>query len=66
MNKLEMMQAVKDGAKVTHPYFSPDEWMAKGSGGGVVFEDGVKCSWGKYWLYRQGIGMESNWRSVTI
>jgi hypothetical protein len=51
MNKAEAIQAMREGKKVTHRYFSPDEWMTM-EGGQIVLEDGVRCSQSFFWADR--------------
>jgi hypothetical protein len=51
MNKVEAIQAMKEGKKVTYKYFSPNEWMTM-KDGMVVLEDGVKCPPEEFWRYR--------------
>lgn len=53
MTKAEAIQAMQEGKKVTHLYFSPDEWMTMREGE-IVLEDGVVCPQGDFWFYRWG------------
>lgn len=39
----EAIELAKKGVKMTHEYFTSEEWMIM-QGGQVVFEDGVKAS----------------------
>lgn len=43
MTKAEAIQAMQEGYKVTHRYFSPEEWMTMRMGM-MVLEDGVVCT----------------------
>lgn len=52
MTKEEAIAAMQEGKKVTHQYFSSDEWMAMREDQ-IVLEDGVVCSPDEFWLYRQ-------------
>jgi len=52
MNKIEAIQAMEQGKKVTHRYFSPDEWMTI-ENGMIVTEDGCKTAQSVFWNYRQ-------------
>ena len=52
MNRYEAAQALKEGKKLTHKYFSPAEWV-KGDGDKYLLEDGVRCSAAEFWKYRQ-------------
>jgi hypothetical protein len=51
MNKAEAIQAMREGKKVTHRYFSQDEWMTM-EGGQILLEDGVRCSQNQFWADR--------------
>lgn len=52
MNKTEAILAMKSGKKVTHKYFSPDEWMTMIGNTIILFEDGVECEVDEFWSYR--------------
>ena len=43
MSKEEAIQAMKEGKKVTHRFFSSDEWMTI-ENGFLLLEDGVRIS----------------------
>jgi hypothetical protein len=61
MTRYEAAQALKAGKKLTHKYFSPDEWV-KGDGDGYyIMEDGVKCTAAEFWKYRQQGWFNYNW-----
>ncbi len=52
MTKQEAIQAMKEGKKVTHTLFSPNEWMTM-EGDQIVLEDGVKCDPSlEFWFWR--------------
>ena len=51
MNKEEAIQAMKEGKKVTHRHFAPDEWMTIRMGM-MVLEDGVVCTPQEFWQWR--------------
>lgn len=51
MNKQEAIEAMEAGNKVTHRYFSRDEWMTM-ENGKILLEDGVLCIPTKFWQYR--------------
>jgi hypothetical protein len=53
MNKAEAIQAMKDGKKVTHRFFSKDEWMTM-VGNRIILEDGVECWAHEFWADRKG------------
>jgi hypothetical protein len=60
MTKDSAIQAMKDGAKVTHRYFSRDEWMRM-EGDTIILEDGVKCSSAEFWKDRLDEFWEDDW-----
>lgn len=43
MTKQEAITAMREGKKVTHRYFSSNEWMTFDNDGKILLEDGVKC-----------------------
>lgn len=56
MTKSEAITAMKNGLKVTHRYFSSDEWMTM-QDGRILLEDGCKCSPEEFWRWRK----DNNW-----
>lgn len=64
MTKSEAIQALKDGKKVRHGYFSKDEWV-KQTGNRFEFEDGVICDPMEFWHYRQGDGWKTGWEIIN-
>jgi hypothetical protein len=55
MTKQEAIQAMTAGRKVTHTYFTDNEWVSI-KGDVFVFEDGVKCPPWLFWMDRKGEG----------
>jgi hypothetical protein len=51
MNKVEAIAAMLRGEKVTHEWFTKDEWMTY-EGGKIVLEDGVRCHPSEFWRWR--------------
>ncbi len=51
MNKDEAINQMLKGVKITHSYFSHDEWMTI-EGNKIIFEDGCRCSQNEFWSYR--------------
>jgi hypothetical protein len=51
MTKEEAIKEMREGKKVTHRYFSPDEWMTM-KDGEIVLEDGVRCHPYDFWNWR--------------
>ncbi|MBK7362689.1 MAG: hypothetical protein IPJ01_10375 [Micavibrio sp.] len=60
MNKQQAIQAMLEGKKVTHLYFSNDEWVTMVNGQ-IVLEDGVKCSPLEFWRWRTDEMWETDW-----
>ena len=53
MTKIEAIHSMFKGNKVTHEHFSSDEWMTM-KDGKILLEDGVICTIGEFFYYRQG------------
>jgi hypothetical protein len=64
VNKAEAIVAMKAGAKVTHSFFTPEEWMTFDSGY-FKFEDGCQCRPSQFWGIRQGPEWDDGWRIFT-
>ena len=60
MTKDDAKQAMLEGKKETHDYFSPNEWATM-QGNEVVLEDGVHCSEDEFWKYRSAKYFEYGW-----
>lgn len=60
MNKQEAIQAMLEGKKVTHLYFSNDEWVTM-ENGQILLEDGVRCSPNEFWRWRTDAMWETDW-----
>lgn len=52
MTKQEAINEMRNGVKITHERFSPDEWMTM-DGFYIVLEDGVKCDDFEFWRWRK-------------
>lgn len=62
MQKSEAIQAMKDGHKVAHMHFTPDEWVKMITNNLYLFEDGVQCTSEEFWLYRpDDLGFDDGW-----
>lgn len=61
MTKSEMLEALKEGHKVTHTYFTSDEWMKDGDNYDIEFEDGCKCSFQQFWQGRNTPDWNEGW-----
>lgn len=51
MKKEEAIILMKEGQRITHRYFDPNEWMTM-NGNKIELEDGVKCSETEFWHWR--------------
>jgi len=51
MTKAEAIAEMRKGKKITHQWFSHDEWMTM-VGNSILLEDGVKCSEEEFWHWR--------------
>ena len=60
MTKQEAIQSMEEGYKVTHEYFTDEEWM-KLRNGVYIFEDGVKCTPNEFWKHRQAEWYNEGW-----
>lgn len=66
MNKAEAISAmVIDGSKVTHKYFTDDEWMTMKLGR-IHFEDGCICEPERFWSTRTDIMWEDDWSILSL
>jgi len=60
MTKQEAILAMREGKKVTHVSFTPDEWVSS-SGTVYKFEDGNECSDKEFWAYRKDDSFYYGW-----
>jgi hypothetical protein len=60
MTRAEAIKAMREGKKVTHKYFSPDEWATLDNGK-ILLEDGVRCSPQEFWSYRMTELFNDSW-----
>lgn len=59
-NKIEAIELMMNGEKMSHISFTDKEWV-RINGGGFQFEDGYKCSPEEFWRYRNTINWLINW-----
>lgn len=52
MTKQEAIQAMREGKKVTHRWFSHNEWMTIKAGNVLLLEDGCTCFIDEFFSYR--------------
>lgn len=64
MNRKEAKSALAQGKRLTHPYFSPPEWVKGHSEGMYIFEDGVKCEAEAFWTWRTSQGFNRGWEVI--
>lgn len=61
MTRFMAIQHMRAGRKVTHKYFTPEEWATM-ENGQIVLEDGVRCSPAEFWKWRQESGFDDGWK----
>ena len=64
MTKTEAIQAMKEGKKVTHYHFTPEEWTTM-EDGMVVLEDGVRCEPAEFWRWKTAPDFDNDWSIYT-
>ena len=64
MTKPEAILAMKQGKKVSHIHFSPNEWMTM-EGNKIVLEDGVVCSEAEFWHWRTNSSWDNDYFLFT-
>lgn len=64
MNKKEAIQAMQEGKKITHKYFTPEEWMTMRKGM-IVLEDRVVCTPEEFWKWRTAIGWDYGYKLIN-
>jgi hypothetical protein len=52
LTRAEAIQALREGKKVTHRFFSYNEWMKLVTGDLIRFEDGVHMTLGEFFSNR--------------
>lgn len=60
MDRATAIKAMREGKKVTHKYFTPEEWATQ-EHGEIVLEDGVRCQPSEFWRYRQTQLFNDGW-----
>lgn len=60
MTKKEAIKLMEQGVKMTHYYFTPDEWVYIDNGQ-YVLEDGVECIGLEFWEWRKCSDWENGW-----
>ena len=60
MTKIEAIKLMKEGKKLTHRYFSPNEWVTI-ENNSILFEDGCECSQQLFWYDRKNEYWNDDW-----
>ena len=60
MNKSEAVQAMKEGKKLTHRWFSNEEWITD-KDGAFEFEDGCRCGYEEFFEDRDSGSWQTGW-----
>lgn len=60
MTKIEALQAMREGKKVTHCYFQPHEWMTI-QNGMILLEDGVTITIDEFYNIRNQDSWDSEY-----
>jgi len=60
MNKIEALKALQYGKKLTHHWFSPNEWVIEDQGK-YIFEDGCQCHDFEFWADRTDESWNRGW-----
>lgn len=60
LTKEKAFELMNEGKKITHRYFSSDEWMTI-KNGKIEFEDGCRCSFADFFHYRKGESWENGY-----
>lgn len=60
LTRAEAIQAMKEGKKVSHRYFTPDEFIYM-EGDTIHTEDGAQCSSKEFWSIRSNVMWEIDW-----
>ena len=60
MTRGEAITAMREGKKVTHKYFSREEWATQDNGE-ILLEDGVRCTPAEFWRDRMSEIFKDGW-----
>jgi hypothetical protein len=62
MTKEEAISLMKAGHKLTHRYFTSEEWVKTDETGMIyILEDGVECSHYEFWHWRKDESWNTGW-----
>lgn len=62
MTKLEAIELMRQGVRMTHDYFALDEWVYIGKDGQYVLEDGIEADPFEFWRHRTVEGWLTGWQ----
>ena len=68
MNIAEAKEALRQGKRLRHFYFTPDEWVqgiTKIGATYYLFEDGCRCSPSMFWKTRYDGAWDCGWSEVA-
>jgi hypothetical protein len=60
MTKNEAICAMRNGKRMTHKWFTEEEW-ATIEGDTIVFENGCQCSFDEFWRLRSDDSWLNDW-----
>lgn len=60
MTKQQAIAAMREGKKVTHPFFYPDKWITM-RGYMIVTEEGFETPEHEFWKYRTDPAFDTDW-----
>lgn len=60
MTKAEAIEAIRQGKKVTHSYFTNDEFITM-KNGRIITEEGYSASPEEFWRYRTSESWNEHW-----
>lgn len=60
LTKQQAIEAMREGKKITHRYFSPEEYITI-KDNKIVTEEGYRCSQMEFWAYRTSKEFETGW-----
>ena len=61
MTKNEALIALANAKKITHRFFTPEEWMIQIHSDLYAFEDGCKCTPSRFWGSRSDEVWDDGW-----
>ncbi len=65
MNKEQATTAMLQGAKLTHKFFAPGEWITMSDMFTIVFSTGARSDFGMFWHTRFFSEWKKDWQLFT-